>query len=721
MTETRTRIVASLLICVAALIASGAEATLLTPETHLQMDRVGSPVAEPKGTLIAYTVSRLNAAGDGRETQIWLLDLSTGRSRQVTEGADSKAPAWDPDGSVLYFLREGQVWRLSMEEGGPEQVTNLPRRVGGYRLNPDPHAPPERRMAISARVHPDCPNVDWDCTDRAAKRWDGRAGLVSELFPLRHWSSWRDSLDTHIFIGDPEENRWTDITTDPASRAPFALAGGSKFTFAPHGKSLALIRNLDPDVALSTNNDIFLATLGDPPFSLVRHLLSHGLSGGGGNDDQPTFSPDGLAIAYTSMKRAGYESDLRMIVLHDLESGHERCLTCDLDRSAYGLTWSDDSRYLYFTAYDHEASCLYRVDLESGSVQPLLRAGGIWGLESLPDGRLLLMLESSRMPGELFICDPDFLAGQPERWLNDITPQADGRFGTSDAAGSTDEALRQLTFHNWDLLRDLEMCPIEHLRFVGALGDSVHGMIVKPPSAAIKAHGRDPENLPLVLVLHGGPQWAYHDFWLRSYNFQMIASAGYAVATINFHGSAGFGIEFQDAIRGHWGDVPGEDVERGLDYLIERYDFVDPNRVAAIGRSFGGYLVNWLNGQTDRFSCFVSHSGGFDEATGWGTTEELWFPEWEFYGTPWDQREVYKANSPSTYADEMRTPTLVIHGQKDYRVDLSDGLQMYTTLRRQDVSARFLTFPHQGHHIHDPASWRLMWDEIFAWLKRHID
>ncbi|MBD3237327.1 MAG: prolyl oligopeptidase family serine peptidase, partial [Candidatus Eisenbacteria bacterium] len=343
------------------------------------------------------------------------------------------------------------------------------------------------------------------------------------------------------------------------------------------------------------------------------------------------------------------------------------------------------------------------------------------------DGRLLLLLGSSRMPAEIFLCDPDALARSPQRWTADLAPAADGRLGMplpgALHAPEAGDALQQLTFHNRARLEELKMHRPEHFWFTGALGDSVHGFLLRPPQmdAAGETRGAEAARVPLVVVLHGGPQWAYHDFWLGSYNFQMIAARGYAVATINFHGSAGFGIAFQDAIRGNWGEIPGEDVRRGLEQILARFPFVDEERVAAIGRSYGGYLVNWLNGHSDRFQCLVTHSGGFDEAAGWGTTEELWFPEWEFLGPPWAQWEIYRRNSPATYAERMRTPTLVIHGQRDYRVDLSDGLQTYATLKRQQVPARFLTFAEEGHHIHDPESWLLMWQEIFGWLHRHLD
>ncbi len=689
---------------------STAEAeTKLTPDLHLQMSRAGSPVASPDGSLAVYTVSDLNPEGDGRITNLWLLDIASGETRQITRGTSAGSPQWGRDGRGIYFTRDSQVWHLRLDGGEPEQVTNLPGGLSGYRLNPNPDAPAELKMLIHRRVHPDCPPADWECSEAAKERWNDRPGLVSELFPLRHWSSWRDSLLNHVFVGDPQTNRWVDLTPGWFECPPMALASGPAYSFSPDGSQACLIRNLDTDKSLSTNNDIFLVDLGLATASAdtwgAATLISTGMSGGGGNDDQPHYAPNGRRIAYTSMERPGYESDLRRILLHDIETGEEHCLTCNLDRSAGNLTWSLDGLYLYFTAYDREATALYRIDISGGTIERLLRCGALGALEPLVDGRLLLQLESSRMPGEIFVCDPDRLAAEPRQWISDLAV-------TTGTWTDRESPLRQLTFHNQDRLAPLEMSKVEHFWFTGALEDSVHGFILSPSDRSREKNGM----LPLVFVLHGGPQWAYHDFWLRSYNFQMIAAAGYAVATVNFHGSIGYGIEFQDRIRNMWGYLPPEDVEKGLDYLLATYDFIDPERVAAIGRSFGGFLVNSLNGRSDRFRCFVAHSGSFNEVAAWGSTEELWFPEWEFTGTPMERLDTYWANSPVSRAESMHTPTLVIHGQKDFRVDLSDGLMTYTTLRRQGVRARFLTYPNQGHHIHDPDSWRLMWREILNWL-----
>ncbi|MBU1698932.1 MAG: S9 family peptidase [Candidatus Eisenbacteria bacterium] len=701
--------------------------SLLTPYHLICMDRVGSPSVDLGGTRVLYPVTRYHPEESARKTQIWLLDLETGTTRQMTFGSSATSPCWSSEGDTFYFLRDSQVWRLSLQGGEAEPVTSIPGGIDGFLLNPSTDHPQRWSIAFSRRVDPLCPPCDWGCSHESVTKWEARPGLVSEQFPLRHWSSWRDSLRSHVFIGDPTTDHWTDLTPGFPDCPPIALAEGLSYSVSPDGEWMVVIRNMDGHEALSTNNDLFLLNLRKAERLARRRqstwdaadLLTRGLSEGGGNDDHPTFSPGGRWVAYTSMARPGYESDLRRIVLHDLESGEDQCLSCDLDRSAGGLTWSLDGRYLYFTAYDKEAAALYRIRVKDGRLERLLRAGSISDLAPLPDGRLLLTLSSSRMPSEVFLCDPEKLKENPERWEDDLAVCVDGRYGSpfpEMAPIKTTSLLQQITFHNYDKLQYLEMTPPEHFHFKGALSDTIHGFIVMPPDASL----RQPGAIPLVLVFHGGPQWAYHDFWLGSYNFQMIAAQGYAVATINFHGSAGFGIDFQDAIRGHWGDIPGQDIRLGLDYILEHYGNIDPYRIAAIGRSYGGYIVNWLNGQTDRFSCFVSHSGSFDETAGWGTTDELWFPEWEFSGPPWVQPETYRANSSSSFAHRMRTPTLIIHGQRDYRVDLSDGLQTYSTLKRQGIDARFLTFPDEGHHILHPKSWLLMWDEIFGWLDRYL-
>lgn len=560
-----------------------ARAERLTPQLHLQRAQLDAPVVSPDGQYAAFIVSRLDSATDSSNSSLWLLELETGEYRQLTHAGNVSDLAWDGDGGAIYFKRQQQVWRLPLTGGEAVTVTAVPGGIGSYRINPNRNAPPAARMLFTKDMSPDCPPTDWDCLDAVKKARKAAPGMATEALPLRHWNRWRTDLEGAVYLGDPATGNWRLVTACDGPREPLALASGAEISFSPDGARIAVIRNPDlgTQTALSTDNNIYLletdavlaATDSIAPWDTAT-LLSQGLSEGGGNDDNPVFSPDGRWLAYTSMKRAGCESDLRLINLYNLATGEERCLTCGLDRSAGGLTWSRDSRYLYFGAYDRESTALYRVEISGGKIERLLRSGSLSGVTALADGNLLLLLGSSRMPSELFLCDPDALAAAPEQWQADLALCVDGRFGvpdsaTSDSASTEPEsslsALRQLTFFNRDWLEPLKMNPPDHFWFIGARDDAVHGFIIRPPAETTES---EQNPVPLVMVFHGGPQWAYHDFWLQSYNFQMIAAAGYAVAVINFHGSTGFGYDFQDGIRGHWGDVPEEDVLRGLDYIV---------------------------------------------------------------------------------------------------------------------------------------------------------
>jgi dipeptidyl aminopeptidase/acylaminoacyl peptidase len=267
-----------------------------------------------------------------------------------------------------------------------------------------------------------------------------------------------------------------------------------------------------------------------------------------------------------------------------------------------------------------------------------------------------------------------------------------------------------LTHMNDALLSQIDMQPLEAFTFKGAANDDVQGFMVKPP-------GFDPaKKYPLKFLIHGGPQGAWGNSWSYRWNPQLFAASGYVVVMINFHGSTGYGQKFTDSISGDWGGKPYEDLMKGLDYVEKTYPFIDKNREAALGASYGGYMANWVLGHTDRFKCVVSHDGVFNTESAYGTTEELWFNEWEFKGPPWKQRELYRKFSPHLFAEKFKTPTLVVHGQLDFRLDVSEGFQLFTTLQRLKVPSKMLYFPDEGHWVLKPQNSRLWWKTVNDWV-----
>ena len=268
-----------------------------------------------------------------------------------------------------------------------------------------------------------------------------------------------------------------------------------------------------------------------------------------------------------------------------------------------------------------------------------------------------------------------------------------------------------VTHMNDALLSKIDMQPLESFTFKGANDDEVQGFMVKPP-------GFDPnKKYPLKFLIHGGPQGAWGNEWSYRWNPELFAANGnYVVVMINFHGSTGYGQKFTDSISGDWGGKPYVDLMKGLDYVEKTYPFIDKNREAALGASYGGYMANWILGHTNRFKCIVSHDGVFNTESAYGTTEELWFPEWEFKGPPWKQRELYRKFSPHLFADKFKTPTLVIHGQNDYRLDVSQGFDLFTTLQRLKVPSKMLYFPDEGHWVLKPQNSRLWYKTVNDWV-----
>jgi len=421
------------------------------------------------------------------------------------------------------------------------------------------------------------------------------------------------------------------------------------------------------------------------------------------SDSTPRYSPDGKYIAYLAQVRPGYESDRFRLMLYDRATGQRRSLTENLDRWVGGFVWAPDSSRIYFVAEDKGEQPIYLVSVKGGDIRQLDRHIND-DLTLTPNGGTLVFTRMSvRFPNEIYKLE----------LVKDGVLQCNGA-GTS-AGCATCKIVATcvatpLSHLNDALLSQVEMPPLQPFWFTGAEKSRVQGFLLKPPN--FDAH----KKYPVKFLIHGGPQGAWHDAWSYRWNPELFAADGYVVVMINFHGSTGYGQKFIDAINGDWGGRPYIDLMRGLDYVERHYPFVDKDRECALGASYGGYMVNWILGHTTRFQCLVSHDGMFNTESAYGTTEELWFPEWEFKGTPWTNRAMYRRWSPHLFAANFKTPTLVVHGQRDYRLDLSEGLQLFTTLQRLGVPSKMLYFPDEGHWVLKPQNSQLWYKTVNQWV-----
>ena len=644
-----------------------AQKRAITFEDFIAVKVVGDPRASPDGRTVAYTVTEYSLQENRGTTRIWLADPATGRTRAVTSGPGSdRQPRWSPDGKHLAFVstREGgaQVWVAAAAGGEARKVTSLPDGVTDPVWLPDGSG----LLVVSDVKRPSQQEID-----RRNGAYPTDAKIWTELF-YRHWNEFRAGRRQHVFRVDLATGEARDLTPVDHDVPTIATGGDGDVAIAPDGKEIAVAMHGDSVVADNTNVDVYLL----------------GAQGGGmlpltsanrGADNEPRWSPDGRWLAYLSMERPGFESDRRRLMLVGRSDNRTVEATRGWDLSIGQYAWCPNSRCIYAVVEERGKDNIYRIEVPSFRRSAVVRSQGVnTGVLVLPDNRTLVYLhQSNTQPAELWVSG------------------------------------RQLTHHNDSLVAALDLNPLEEFGFRGALGDSVFGWVLKPPAF-------DPaRRYPLVYLIHGGPQGAWVDNWHARWNYQMFASRGYVVAAVNFHGSTGYGQAFTDAISRHWGDYPLEDLMKGLD-VVTRLPFVDSTRMAAAGASYGGYMIYWLAGHTDRFKALVAHDGVFNTASMYGSTEELWFVEWEFGGAPYGSRELYEKWSPLNFVQNWKTPILIVHGQNDYRVDVSEGYQAFTAARKMNVPAKFLYFPDEDHWVTRPRNRRLWWGTVLDWLDEHL-
>ena len=663
------------------LVATPVAAKGLTVDDMLAMQRVGDPQVSPDGTWVVYSVRDTDFDANRGRVDLWMSSIDGSQTRRLTSHPDADSDArWTKDGAWIYFMstRSGssQVWRIAPSGGEAEQVTKLPADVNGFDLFPD-----GKRLVVAIDVWPEAKTLAESVKkDDAQAKSKVKAKAYDSLL-FRHWDTWEDGKYSHLFVWTPPElggkaDDAKDLTPGQTTDSPTHPFGGmEEVDISPDGKTVAfVIRNSGKANAWQTNTDVFLVAADGrgKPVNVTADNKAY--------DFSPTFSPDGKWLAVKQMKRPGFEADRERISVIDVATKKTRVVTEGWDRSAGGITWSADGKTIYTDTDNVGHHSIFSIDVASGAAKVLVEKGTNTSVQFARD-RIVYAHDSLKQPVELY------------------TARLDG------------SEQRAITHFNDARVKKIEWGEPEQFSFKGAKGDTVYGWVVKP--AGFKGG-----KAPVAFLVHGGPQGSFGDHFHYRWNPQAYTGRGFAAVFIDFHGSTGYGQAFTDAIRGDWGGAPYEDLMLGLDAALAKYSFLDKDRMAALGASYGGYMINWIAGQTKRFKALVTHDGNIDERMAYFDTEELWFPEWEHGGTPWDNPAGYTKHNPIDYVKNWTTPTLVIHGGLDFRVVDTQGMSTFTALQRKGVPSRFLHFPDENHWVLKPQNSKLWHDEVLAWIEK---
>jgi dipeptidyl aminopeptidase/acylaminoacyl peptidase len=647
----------------------------------ISMHRVAEPQVSPDGKWVAYTVATPDMEANRNASNIWVVATAGGAEIQLTRSGHDSSPVWSPDGKSIAFLSsrsgDSQVYLLSTDGGEAHPLTKLSTGADMVKWSPD-----GKTIAFTSSVYPDCKDDDCNSKRDAEKEKSKVKAHVAEHLLYRHWTHWTDGKRSHLFVvsadgsGAPRDlTAGADYDIPPDERS-----GPGDFNFSPDGKEICFTAVTDKIEAISTNADLFIVSAAGGEAKRITTQP--------GFDGNPVYSPDGKFIAYHAQLTAGYESDRWRVMLYDRQSGKNENLSEGFDRSAEELAWSPESKTIYFTAENETQKQVYAMATHAGAPpKPIIADTYNAAISLSADGKTLAFERTSlTMPGEVFA-----------------------------AAGDGTNA-RQLTHQNDKLLAGLEMNAPETFWFEGAEKTKVQAMMIRPPNFDAS------KKYPLLVLLHGGPQTMWSNAWGYRWNAQVFSAAGYVTLMINRRGSTGYGQKFTDEIANDWGGKAYVDVMNGVDSTLKKYTFIDGTRMAAAGGSYGGYMADWIATHSGRFKAIVSHASTYDKVSMFAT-EELWFEEHDMQGTPWTNPETYKKWSPSTYASELgkfKTPTLVIAGERDYRVPYTQSLEFFSALQRQGVPSKLVVFPDEGHWILKPQNAQFWYTTFLDWMATYV-
>lgn len=665
-----------------AIAAAPVQARDLTIQDVATLSRVGAPTVSPDGKWLVWQQRETDLAANRGRYDLWRLDL--GKKGAVPEKLVAEAevnetsPQFSADGATVYFQSdkggEDAVWGVAIGGGAPRQMSRIPGGFSGFKVSPTGD-----KLLVWADRKPGAPSLEPAMVKKDANAGSGR--VYDQLF-VRHWDAWANGDRSQLFIlpfgSDGATGNGVSITGKLIGDTPSKpFGGGEELSWSPDGKTVYFaLREAGRIEATSTNLDIFAAPADGSaaPTNLTAD--------NDGMDNLPTGSPDGKWLAYFSMKRPTYEADRQVLMLRDLATGQTRALTEGWDRSVASIAWAPDSKTIYVTAEDTQETPIWSVDPKTGKVTRLTQQGVVSAVVPTKAG-LVFSMNSLTAPDDFYR-----LAGKKTERLTSV---------------------------NAAKLAGIDLPKVERFSFTGANNDKVWGYAVRPASLA------EGKKAPIAFIVHGGPQGSMNNSWSYRWNPAVFAGAGYAVVAVDFHGSTGYGQAFTDAIRDNWGGWPLEDLQKGLKAATDKFAYLDADNACALGASYGGYMMNWIEGNwPDRFKCIVQHDGVFDARAMAYETEELWFDEWEHGGKAYfEDPAAFEKWNPVNHVTQWKTPQLVITSEKDFRIPYTQGLAAFTALQRREIPSKLLVFPDENHWVLKPKNSMQWYGEVLGWLGKY--
>ncbi|MBP9212081.1 MAG: S9 family peptidase [Bacteroidetes bacterium] len=652
-------------------------------EDLFNMQRVSDPQLSPDGKTVAYVVGVVDKAANRTNTDIWLVPVAGGAATQLTNSPKAdRHPRWSPDGKSILFesARDGslQLYVITVATGDTRKLTSLYTESTGGIWSAD-----GKQVAFYSAVFPefsDKPAAEADALNK--QKQEGRdnskvkARIMTKLL-YRHWDSWVDDKRQHLFVMNADGSNLRNVTPGDRDAVPTSstFSTGDDYSFSPDGKELAYTATPVPvrEESWSTNHDIMTVNL---TTGERKQITTNPAA-----DVFPQYSPNGKFIAYRAQSRPGFEADRWQLMLFDRATGTTKSLTPNFDTNVDAFVWADDNKTLYTNAEEKANVPLWSIGID-GTVKKVYDNANNSDVSITPDGKTIVFAHQT-------------MSRPVEIW-------------TATSAGKNAKALTDV---NGELFKHIELSEPEYVWFDGADGAKVQMWIVKPPFFDAK------KKYPLVYWVHGGPQGAFGNGWSYRWNQQLWAAQGYVLALPNPRGSTGFGQKFTDEISKDWGGKVYTDVMNGVAYM-EQQPYIDATKMAAAGASYGGYMMNWFQANTDKFKTLITHCGVYNFYSMYGVTEETWFDEWE-HGIPWETKD-FDRFSPHKYADKFKTPNLIIHNELDFRVPISEGLQLFTTLQRKGIPSKLLYFPDEGHWVLKPQNSELWHTTVFDWLDGYL-